>query len=260
MSYQKIEYEIADDVAMIRLNDPATLNAMSAAMGEELLDATRRAGEEARALLIGSVGRAFCSGANLTDDGVDLDDPMRDAGEPLERLFNPQILAMRASKIPIVSAVRGAAAGVGCGIALAADMIVASYTGYFFQAFRHVGLAADGGSSFLLAKAIGRVRAMELMLLGTKLPAATALEWGLINRVVPDAELDAHALGLAAELARGPRSIGFIRAAAWAALELPLEDALALERSYQRDASRTEDFVEGVAAFRDRRPAMFKGR
>lgn len=260
MAYSMVEYERIGDVAVLRLNDPATLNAMSATMGEELRDALGRAEREARAILIGGAGRAFCSGANLGEGGFRLDDPDRDAGVRLETLFNPLILAMRASSVPIVTAVRGAAAGIGCAIACAGDLIVAGEGAYFYQAFRDIGLIPDGGSTYLLAQAIGRVRAMEMMLLGTKLRAPQALEWGLINRVVPDEQVDEKGLKLAAALASGPRSLGLIRAAAWAALEAPLDEQLARERDFQRDAGRTEDFLEGVTAFREKRPAAFKGR
>ena len=260
MTYTKLLYEMIGDVAFIRMNDPDVLNAMSTTLGTELLGALRRAEHEARAIVIGSVGRAFCSGANLGEGGFDIEDPNRDAGARLENLFNPLILEMRASKLPIVTAVRGAAAGVGCAIACAGDMIVAGDGAYFFQAFRHVGLAPDGGSTYLLSKAIGRVRAMEMMLMGSKLPAPKALEWGLINRVVPDDKVDEEALAIATELARGPRSIGFTKASAWAALESTLADQLFRERSFQRDAGRTEDFIEGVASFREKRPPVFKGR
>lgn len=260
MAYEKILYELVDGVAIVRLNDPDTLNALSQSLAEELRDAMGRGQSEGRAILLGSVGRAFCSGANLADSGFDLADPQRDVGTRLEMVFNPLILEMRASAVPIVTAVRGAAAGIGCAFACMGDLIVAGESAYFFQAFGHIGLVPDGGSTYLLAKAIGRVRAMEMMLLGTKLKAAQALEWGLVNRVVADDLVDAEALKLAAGLARGPRSLGYIRAAAWAGLETPLETQLELERALQREACRTDDFVEGVQAFRDKRPPTFTGR
>lgn len=259
MSYSKITYELDQNVALIRLNDPASLNAMSATMGQELLDAFARAQREARAIFLGSHGRAFCSGANLAEGGFTLDDSERDAGARLESTFNPMIIALRNSTIPIVVGVRGAAAGVGCGIALTGDVIVAGESGYFYQAFRHVGLVPDGGSSYLLARAIGRVRAMEMMLLGEKLPAAKALDWGLITRVVPDDQLEDVAIGFARQLATGPRSLGLIRKEAWAALDSPLEEQLHCERTLQREAGRSKDFVEGVLAFREKRAPQFKG-
>jgi len=258
--YHHIQYDRDGAIAFLRLDDGATLNAMSTAMGLELVEAFTRAEGEARAIVIGSVGRAFCSGANLTGGGFAMDDPQRDAGLALERAVNPLLRKIRHSPLPVVTAVRGAAAGVGCGLALVGDMIVAGEGAFFYQAFSKVGLASDGGSTYLLARTIGRVRAMEMMLRGTRLAAADALAWGLVNRVVPDAEVDATALALARELAGGPRSLGMIRAGAWSALDTPFEDQLEVERSAQRDAGRTEDFAEGLAAFKEKRKPVFRGR
>jgi len=260
VTYEKLLYEMVGSVGVIRLNDPGTLNAMSDFMGAELLDAVRRAEREARAILLTSVGRAFCSGANMADNTFDLDDPHRDIGVGLQNIYNPLLLDMRASKLPIVAAVKGAAAGVGCGIACAADMIIAGESAFFFPAFRHVGVSPDGGISYMLAKSIGRVRTMELMLLGSKLKAREALQWGLINRVVADDVVEVEGLKLAATLAEGPCSLAMIKEAAWAALDAPLADQLQLERTLQRDAGRTADFVEGVRGFRERRPPKFTGR
>ncbi len=259
MNYEKITYERIGEVAEIRLNDPQTLNAVSGQLGPELLDAVRRAQFEARAILIGSTGRAFSSGANLRS-GIDLDDPERDIGAMLETTFNPLILQMRESEIPIVTAVRGAAAGFGCSLALCGDIIIASESAFFYQAFRHVGLVPDGGAAYLLSRSIGRVRAMQMMLLGEKLPAEKAFEWGLVTRVVPDDALDATARATADELSRGPRSLGMLRRCAWLALDAEMPEQLIRERGLQRDACRTSDFVEGVNAFRQKRTAFFKGR
>jgi 2-(1,2-epoxy-1,2-dihydrophenyl)acetyl-CoA isomerase len=257
--YTSIKYELYGDVAFIRLNEPDTLNAMSASMSPQLMSAMTQAEQMSRCIVIGSVGRAFCSGANLTDGDIDMDDTNRDVGAGVEAVINPLIMKIRNSRVPVITAVRGAAAGVGCGIACAGDIIVAGEGAYFYQAFSRVGLSPDGGSSYLLSKAIGRVRAMELMLLGDRLPARQALEWGLITRVVPDEDVDSVALELAQKLAAGPRSLGMIREAAWQGLDQSLEIQLMLERNFQREAGRTEDFAEGVSAFREKRPAAFKG-
>jgi 2-(1,2-epoxy-1,2-dihydrophenyl)acetyl-CoA isomerase len=168
--------------------------------------------------------------------------------------------ALRDLPIPWISAVHGAAAGVGASIALAADLIVAGESAYFLQAFRRIGLVPDGGATWLLAQSAGRVRAMELMLLGDRLPAPRALEWGLINRVVADDLLQDAALALAQELASGPtRALALIRQAAWAATASDLDTALATERKLQTEAGRSADFQEGVRAFLEKRPARFTG-
>lgn len=260
MTYEHLIYEMVGDVAVVRLNKPETLNAMTDPMGSEILVALHRAEREARALVLTSVGRAFCSGANLSDATFDLEDSDRDVAVGVRSIFNPLLLDMRASHLPIVTAVKGAAAGVGCGIACAGDMIVAGESAVFFPAFRHVGLSPDGGISYLLTKAIGRVRAMEMMLLGTKLPAALALEWGLVNRVVADDAVETEALSLATALATGPRSLAHIKDAAWAACDLSMPEQLQRERELQRASGRTSDFIEGVAAYRERRSPRFTGR
>jgi 2-(1,2-epoxy-1,2-dihydrophenyl)acetyl-CoA isomerase len=139
-------------------------------------------------------------------------------------------------------------------------MIIAGESAFFFPAFRHVGLSPDGGISYMLAKSIGRVRAMELMLLGRKLPAVDALKWGLINQVVADETVEDEGLKLAIELAAGPASLALIKEAAWAANEAPLADQLQRERALQRDAGRSSDFLEGVRSFREKRKAAFTGR
>lgn len=257
--YEKILYDLDDQVAFIRMNDPNTLNAMSTEMALEMIDAFDRAEAESRAIVLGSVGRAFCSGANLVGGTFNLESPDRDAGLALERAINPLLLKIRNSTIPVVTAVRGAAAGVGCGLALTGDLIIAGENSYFYQAFCNVGLSPDGGSTYLLAKAIGRVRAMEVMLLGERLYANRALDWGLVSRVVDENDVDSEALEVARRLSEGPKSLGQIRDTAWSALDTPFERQLENERIAQRESGRTEDFLEGVAAFKEKRSPKFTG-
>ena len=259
-SYEKVLYSLQDGVARVSMNDPATRNAGSAQMGEELLDAVNRAAFEARAMMLTGEGKAFNSGANLSDAEGIMDDPMRDVGHLLDRYFNPVVTTMKNMEQPVVTAIRGAAAGVGCGLAMAGDLIVCGEGGFFLQAFRHVGLVPDGGSAWLLTQAVGRVRAMEMMLLGERLYGPQALEWGLVNRVVPDDEVESTAMALAQGLAKGPRSLGMIKRIAWAASDASLEQALTNERLGQREACRTEDFIEGITAFAGKRTPEFKGR
>lgn len=259
MPYAKLLYALEDGVAHISLNDPGTRNAFSQVLAEEMIDALGRAGCEARAVLITGEGAGFSSGANLADTQVDLDDPQRDAGLALDTYLHPMILAIRSLDQPVVTAVQGAAAGVGSSLALAGDIIVCGVSAYFLQAFRHVGLVGDGGATWLLARAVGRVRAMELLLLGERLPADKALEWGLVTRVVADDVLRETAMKMTRELAAGPRALGLIKQTAWAANDVSLESAMALERKAQREASRSDDFVEGVRAFIGKRPADFSG-
>ncbi|MEO6093074.1 MAG: enoyl-CoA hydratase-related protein [Novosphingobium sp.] len=260
MAYEKILYTLEHGVARIALNDPKTMNAATEAMGHELVDAFDRAAKEAHAVLLTGEGKGFCSGANLTGAVAMLDDSMRDVGGQLARAFNPVLMAIKRMEQPVVTAVRGPAAGFGAGLAAAGDIVLMSETGYFYLAFRQVGLVPDGGASYLLSRSIGRVRAMELMLLGERLTAAKALEWGLATRVVADDALDETGWELARGLASGPRSLGMIKRMAWDALDVGFETALDIERRRQRDAGRTEDFVEGVRAFAEKRSPAFKGR
>ncbi len=262
MSYTKIKVSEDGPITVIAFADPATMNAAGVDTAQELtaaFDAATAEGSSTRAIVLTGEGRGFCSGANLSG-GAGAGGVSGDAGSSLETVYNPLVTKVRNLKVPLVTAVNGAAAGVGCSMALMGDLIVAAESAYFLQAFRRIGLIPDGGSTYLLPRMIGRARAMEMALLGERLPAAKALEWGLINRVVPDAELMPTAMALAGELARGPASLGLIRQTIWDSLDTDWADQLSLEAKRQSIAGRTEDFREGVAAFLQKRPAEFKGR
>jgi len=257
----KAKYELEGGFALITLSDPATLNAISVEMTGELTAFFERATTEARCIVLTGEGRGFSSGANLASGTPPMDaDGQPDLGGRLEATFNPFVTMLRDLPIPYVTAVNGAAAGIGCSFALLGDLIVAGESAYFLQAFRRIGLVPDGSATYHLPRMIGRVRAMEMMLLGEKIPAKTAFEWGLVNRCVPDADLLPTAKALALELASGPtKTLGAIRRLAWASLDNTWSEQLQAERQAQRSAGRTEDFREGVQAFFQKRPAKFTG-
>jgi len=266
MGYQKIKVAIDGKVATITLSDPATLNAAGLELVVELAEAFGKlaSGDDGvRAVILTGEGRGFCSGANLSGGGPaarpNQADGRPDAGSALESHYNPFVTVMRDFPMPIVTAINGVAAGVGCSLALMGDIVVAAESAYFLQAFRRIGLVPDGGSTYLLPRLIGRARAMEMTLLGERVPAAKALEWGLINRVAPDAALIAEARALAENLADGPSSLALIRRLMWQSLDNAWAEQLRAERETQKIAGKTDDFVEGVKAFLEKRPARFAG-
>jgi 2-(1,2-epoxy-1,2-dihydrophenyl)acetyl-CoA isomerase len=260
MDYAKIKVAADGPITVVTLADPATMNAAGVDTASELRHAfgeATKAGSGVRCLVLTGEGRGFCSGANLSGGGAG---GGGDAGSSLETVYNPLVTAIKELSVPLVTAVNGAAAGVGCSLALLGDLIVAAESAYFLQAFRRIGLIPDGGSTYLLPRMVGRARAMEMALLGERVPAAKALEWGMINRCVPDAELMPAAMELAGELARGPASLGLTRQTIWAGLDAEWSDQLRREAQGQTVAGRTEDFREGVTAFLQKRPAEFKGK
>ncbi|HEX9932136.1 MAG TPA: enoyl-CoA hydratase-related protein [Allosphingosinicella sp.] len=245
-------------VATVTLARPDRLNALSGQTVDELRQAVEAvAASDARCLLLAGEGRGFSSGADLAGGGGRPDD----AGLALEKHFNPLIEALFALDIPVVAAVNGPCAGAGCSLALSADIVVAGRSAYFLQAFVNIGLIPDAGATWLLPRLAGRARAMEMMLLGERVPAEKALEWGLVSRVVEDEFLIEEAVRLAADLARGPTvALGLVRRLARDAEQLPLSQALAAERAAQRKAGETQDFRAAVIAFLEKRQPRFEGR
>lgn len=260
--FKLINYETKNDVAYIHLNAPEVLNAMSADMGHELSAAIDMGATDARVVVLSGRGRGFCSGANLGGGGsVALDDHNIDMGIRLEKIFNPLFLKLREYPVPFITSIRGPAVGFGCGLALMGDIIIASKTSYFLQTFAKIGLVPDGGASYLLSRAVGRVRAMEIMLLGEKYKAEQAHADGLITRLVDDADLETETQTIAEKLSIGPPiSLKLIRQSAWAALDSDFPDQLNRERELQLTAGRTDDFKEGVTAFREKRKPKFIGK
>jgi 2-(1,2-epoxy-1,2-dihydrophenyl)acetyl-CoA isomerase len=259
----KVKTSVDNGVGVITLSDPGTLNAAGLDLMAELTAAFEDLayGDKARAIVITGEGRGFCSGANLSGGGGAARPQTGNApNHALLQTFNPFVSAVRKSPKPLVSAVNGVAAGVGVSLALAADLCVAAESAYFLLAFRRIGLVPDGGATWILPRLIGKARAMELMLLGEKLPAKTAVEWGLINKAVPDAELMAAAMQYAQALADGPASLGLTRNLIWDALDSAWHEQLEAEAYAQGAAQRTTDAREGVMAFVEKRQAKFTGR
>ena len=262
MSYQTIRFETADNVAAITLAQPDKLNACSLEMAGELRDALDKAvAGGARAVLMTGEGRAFCSGADLTSLGNRATSRGEGSYQALTGHYNPLMEQLASLPVPVVSAVNGPAAGVGCSIALAADFVLAGESGYFLQAFVNIGLVPDGGASWMLPRLVGKARATQMMMLGEKIGAAQAEEWGLIYKATSDDALLEEARALAQRLANGPTvALGAMKANIASALDTTYTQALHREALGQRTAGNSDDAVEGGMAFLQKRKAEFKGR
>ncbi|MGV2980141.1 enoyl-CoA hydratase/isomerase [Camelimonas sp. ID_303_24] len=264
MTLERMKLTIDGPVAILAFNHQEVLNALSPKLLQDFntaLDTIEDPASGVRCLVLTGEGRAFCAGANLQGDMGKRDGGKIDAGAALETVYHPILRRLRNLPFPIITAVNGPAAGAGMSFAVMGDLIVAARSAYFMQAFRRIGLVPDCGSTWLLPRLIGRARSLELSLLGDRLPAEKALEWGLINRVVDDGEALNEALKLATELANGPTvALGLIRKLYIESTDNSFEEQLDLERQSQRTAGRAEDFAEGVQAFLQKRPAQFKGR
>jgi len=231
MQYQRIKIEFKNSIALLTLNHPEALNAVSLQMIRELnrvMDEIEDPANGARCLLITGAGRGFCAGANLSDPEKRMGrDRELDMGAGLEKWYNPFLIRLRDLRMPIITAVNGPAAGVGMSLALMGDMVLAARSAFFLQAFRRIGLIPDGGATFILPRMVGFSRAMELSLLGERLPAETALEWGMINRVYADDQLMPEAFKLAEALAGGPtEALRLIRQAYWKSIDNTYEGQL----------------------------------
>lgn len=257
MDYTCITYDLTEGVATITLNRPEVMNALSTALRAELLGALLRAQAEARVMVLTGTGRAFCSGQDLQDAG-------KIGYFDLERILNeeyvPMIKAITDSPIPTIAAVNGAAAGAGANLALAADIVIAAESASFIQAFTRIGLVPDAGGSYWLPRQIGLARSMGAMLLGDKITARQAADWGMIYECVEDAGFAARVQARAAQLAAGP-GVAYrgVKTMLRGSFANDLDGQLALEARLQGACGQTGDFREGVAAFLEKRPTRFKG-
>jgi 2-(1,2-epoxy-1,2-dihydrophenyl)acetyl-CoA isomerase len=261
MAYEFVLRTTDAGVMTITMNRPTVLNSCNRAMVAELCDAFRGAAgdESVRAVVLTGAGRAFCAGQDL-GEAVPADRPAPDIGDIVEG-YNALVLAIRGLEKPVIAAVNGTAAGAGANMALACDIVIAAEEASFLQAFIKIGLIPDTGGTFVLPRLVGMARAAALMMLGGKVPARQAKEWGMIYDVVPGAELAEKVRAFATELAAQPtRGLGLIKQALNASTHNDLEAQLVLEARLQREAGRTADYIEGVKAFQEKRGPRFLGR
>ncbi|WP_103333644.1 enoyl-CoA hydratase-related protein [Pseudotabrizicola formosa] len=258
MTYQTISVTEDGGITTVALNRPEVMNALSTQMRAEVLDALRLAGKTARVIVLTGTGRAFCSGQDLGDRAkiaeIDLERTLRDEYEPLLR-------ALMDCPVPTIAAVNGAAAGAGANLALACDVVIAAESASFIQAFTRIGLMPDAGGTYWLPRQVGFARAMGAMLFADRISARQAADWGMIWEAVPDADFPAHIAARARTLATGP-TVAYrgVKKALRQSFSNDLEAQLALEAQLQGACGQTRDFMEGVVAFLDKRPAAFEGR
>ena len=257
-TYQTIALEIADDIATLRLDRPDRMNALSSRMRAEIADAAGVAARAARVLVITGRGRAFCSGQDLSDAGnaaeIDLERILREE-------YVPMLRAITECPIPTISAVNGPAAGAGANLALAADVVIATESAYFLQAFTRIGLIPDAGGTWMLPRQVGMAKAMGAALFAEPISARQASDWGMIWECVPDEEFEGHWQARAAHLAKGPtRAYANLKQAIRGTWDNALDAQLDLEARLQGDCGQTRDFQEGVVAFLEKRKPGFEGR
>lgn len=258
MMYDALEYELKDGVATLTLNRPKVKNALNGQMRAEITHAVKKAGTEARVVVLTGAGDAFCSGQDLGDGGsaaqLDLERTLRDE-------YVPMLRTIIECPVPTIAAVNGAAAGAGANLALVTDVVIASQKAVFVQAFTRIGLIPDAGGTYYLPRQMGMAKAMGAALFGKSISAQQASDWGMIWEAVSDAEFDAHWRARAAHLAKGPTvAYEHVKSALRASFGNDLETQLGLEASLQGACGETRDFKEGVLSFLEKRPAKFEGR
>lgn len=262
-TYETVLYDVEDGIARVTLNRPDSLNAWDEQLGIDLLAALREASgdPDVRVVAITGAGRAFSSGADLRSVPAANANGKVDLQTILTERYNPIMLEIRGMEKPVVSVVNGVAAGIGCSLAVACDLIIASESSFFLLAFANIGLTLDGGASAFLAARLGYSRTAELAMLADRLSAQRAHEWGLVNEVAPDEQLQERADALLKRLAGGAtRSFAASKQLINKRLYPDLEGTLELEATLQQQMAESEDFVEGVTAFMQKRESQFRGR
>jgi 2-(1,2-epoxy-1,2-dihydrophenyl)acetyl-CoA isomerase len=263
MAYENIKFETASGIARITLNRPDRLNSFTSAMHAEVREALGAINTDRslRVLLLTGAGRGFCAGQDLSDRAVAPGGAPVDLGASIEQNYRPLVLALRALPMPVVCAVNGVAAGAGANLALACDIVIATKSAAFVQAFCKIGLVPDSGGTYFLPRLVGAARAMGLALLGDKILAEQAAAWGLIWKCVDDAQFAETVEALVAQLAQAPtRGLAETKRALHASAGNTLEGQIDLERDIQRELGYSADYREGVTAFLEKRPPRFSGK
>ena len=262
MKFNAILLDIASGVAKITLNRPDKLNSFTGEMHVELKQAMQAilADSSVRVLMITGAGRGFCAGQDLSERMMG-DEETADVASSLEKNYNPLLKQLRALPYPVVCAVNGVAAGAGCNLVLACDIVIAARSASFIQIFSKIGLIPDAGGTYTLPRLVGTARAMAAAMLAEKVSAEQAAQWGMIWKCVDDDKLAGEADALVRQLAgQATRALGLTKRAIYASSNNTFEQQLDLECDLQREAAKSEDFREGVTAFKDKRPAKFSGR